>query len=128
VSGAAAVGRPDRHSGEVPVVYVTLHAPTPASELLEWAASRVPERAAVPKDVHIVPEIPLTAVGKQYKPALRQDTLRRVAEDELAALGLNSTVTVELDRDEPVVIIAAPPSAPLASALDAYTFRWRWGS
>ncbi|MEU8637541.1 AMP-binding protein [Amycolatopsis sp. NPDC048633] len=127
VSGAAAVGRPDRHSGEVPVVYVTLHAPTPAAELLAWAASRVPERAAVPKAVHVVPEIPLTVVGKQYKPALRQDTLRRVAEDELAALDLSDAkVTVELDRDEPVVVIAAPPSAELASTLDAYAFRWRY--
>lgn len=128
VSAAAAIGRPDRHSGEVPVVYVTLHAPTPSAELLEWAATRVPERAAVPKAVHVVPEIPLTAVGKQYKPALRQDTLRRVAEAEVAALDLDAKVTVELDRDEPVVVIAAPPSAPLATALDAYAFRWRWGS
>ncbi|WP_328449889.1 AMP-binding protein [Amycolatopsis sp. NBC_00438] len=125
VSGAAAIGRPDRHSGEVPVVYVTLHAPTPSSELLAWAAARVPERAAVPKDVHIVPEIPLTAVGKQYKPALRQDTLRRVAEAEVAALGLDAEVTVELDRDEPVVVVHATPSATLESTLDSYAFRWR---
>ena len=65
-------------------------------------------------------------MGKQYKPALRQDTLRRVAEDELAALGLDDAkVTVELDRDEPVVVIAAARSDALASALDAYAFRWR---
>ncbi|WIY06343.1 AMP-binding protein [Amycolatopsis mongoliensis] len=126
VSGAAAVGRPDRHAGEVPVVYVTLHAPTPEPELLEWAASRVPERAAVPKAVHVVPEIPLTVVGKQYKPALRQDALRRVAEDEAAALGLGDVrITVELDGGEPVVVVHATPPADLSSTLDSYAFRWR---
>jgi fatty-acyl-CoA synthase len=126
VSGAAAVGRPDRHSGEVPVVYVTLHAPAPPSELLDWAAAHVPERAAVPKDVHVVPEIPLTVVGKQYKPALRQDALRRVAEEEAVALGLDDVkITVELDRDEPVIVVHATPSPALSSTLDSYAFRWR---
>ena len=36
----------------------------------------MPERAAAPKHVEIVDEIPLTSVGKPYKPELR----RRAAE------------------------------------------------
>ncbi|TCO62232.1 acyl-CoA synthetase [Actinocrispum wychmicini] len=130
VSSAAAVGRPDRHAGEVPVVYVTLHTETSPEELLTWAAEHVPERAAVPKDVYVVKEIPLTAVGKQYKPALRQDALRRAAEHEIASLDLAGvTATVVVDGDEPVVVVDPGTHqagiGELALALDAYTFRWR---
>ena len=50
VSHAAAVGRPDRHSGEVPVAYVSLTPSASASEeeLRAWAADHVPEAAAAP--------------------------------------------------------------------------------
>jgi fatty-acyl-CoA synthase len=50
-------------------------------ELAEWVCDRVPERAAAPKHVEIVDEIPLTSVGKQYKPELR----RRAAEEAARA-------------------------------------------
>ena len=126
VSGAAAVGRPDPRAGEVPVVYVTLHAPASPDSLLAWAASHVPERAAVPKDVYVIEEIPLTLVGKQYKPALRQDALLRVVSDEIARLGLTGvTASVVLEQDEPVVVVSS--ARGLAAALDTYAFRWRFG-
>jgi acyl-coenzyme A synthetase/AMP-(fatty) acid ligase len=53
------VGRPDPHSGEVPVAFVTLAAGTAAAphDLAVWAADRVPERAAAPKHVEIVDEV-----------------------------------------------------------------------
>src|ERR1700756_5136517 len=56
VTAAAAVGRPDAHSGEVPVAFVALAPGTQATteELERWAAERVPERAAAPKHVEIV--------------------------------------------------------------------------
>src|SRR3954469_8007358 len=71
VSHAAAVGRPDRYSGEVPVVYVSLNPSAPASEeeLRAWAAGAVPEAAAAPKELHIVDSIPFTDVGKTFTPA-----------------------------------------------------------
>ncbi|MBW2284391.1 MAG: acyl-CoA synthetase, partial [Deltaproteobacteria bacterium] len=59
------------------------------------------ERAAVPKDVFIVDEIPLTAVGKIFKPKLRWDATRRVYERELAALGdLAQSVEVSVAEDK----------------------------
>jgi fatty-acyl-CoA synthase len=74
VAAAGAVGRPDVHAGEVPIAFVAL---TPgvtveAAELEAWAADHVPERAAAPRHVEIIQEIPLTAVGKPYKPELRR--------------------------------------------------------
>ncbi|MGA9856848.1 MAG: acyl-CoA synthetase [Solirubrobacteraceae bacterium] len=86
VTGAAAVGRPDQHAGEVPVAYVTLSSGNSltSDELEAWAADHVPERAAAPKYVEIVEEIPLTAVGKPYKPELRRRAAERAARDALA--------------------------------------------
>lgn len=88
VAMAAAVGKPDEKAGELPVVYVQLKPGAQASEveLLEHAAAHIPERAAVPKDAWIIDAIPLTAVGKTFKPALRFDAIARVyqaAVDEL---------------------------------------------
>ena len=70
---AAAVGQPDAYAGELPVAFVVLKpgAPTSEAELEDFAAARVPEPAARPKRVWILPEMPLTPVGKIFKPALR---------------------------------------------------------
>lgn len=75
---AAAVGRPDAHAGEVPVAYVQLKSGAQATEdeLLEFARNQIGERAAVPKSVRIVPAMPLTAVGKIYKPELKLREIR----------------------------------------------------
>ena len=72
VLGAAAVGRPDPHAGELPVVYVELRAGQTVSdaELSAHAAVHIHERAAIPKAIHVIEHIPLTAVGKPFKPAL----------------------------------------------------------
>lgn len=102
VQTAAAVGRPDAYAGEVPVAYVQLKPGAEATEeeILAWARETIGERAAVPKAIHIIDEIPLTAVGKVFKPALRWDATRRVYEEELAALGnLARSVSVQVGED-----------------------------
>jgi fatty-acyl-CoA synthase len=70
---AAAVGQPDSYAGELPVVFVSLvpGADIDEATLLAFAAGRVPEPAAQPKQVWILPELPLTPVGKIFKPTLR---------------------------------------------------------
>ncbi|KAA2260087.1 acyl-CoA synthetase [Solihabitans fulvus] len=132
VTGAAAVGRPDAHSGEVPVAYVTLQpdATVTVDELLAWAAEHVPEPAAAPKLVTVLAELPLTAVGKPFKPALRKDALRTVVSEELAALGLSHlTVDVVLDGSDPVAVIGGPAEEAeveaIRQALGRYTCTWR---
>lgn len=73
VADAAAVGMPDAYAGEVPVAYVSLKPETRCSEaeLRDFAAQRIAERPALPRFVKVLPQLPLTAVGKPYKPALR---------------------------------------------------------
>ncbi|MFT7613108.1 MAG: fatty-acyl-CoA synthase [Parvicellaceae bacterium] len=68
----AAVGRPDSRVGEVPVLYVQLKPKAISSEkeLLEFAKEHINEKAAVPKRIIIIDEIPLTTIGKIFKPDL----------------------------------------------------------
>ena len=77
---AAAVGKPDRYAGELPVAYVVLHEGQSASseELIEYARNAIPERAAVPCEIFVVSSLPMTAVGKVFKPELRYDATERV--------------------------------------------------
>ncbi|MEE2764676.1 MAG: acyl-CoA synthetase [Pseudomonadota bacterium] len=83
VNLAAAIGRPDAHAGEVPVCYVQTnrgHTVT-STELLRFAAENIPERAAVPKAIHIVTELPVTAVGKVFKPELEMQEIEKCIQD-----------------------------------------------
>lgn len=69
----AAVGAPDAYAGEVPVVFATLTPGASATEdeLLAFVNERVDEPPARHKRVTILATMPLTNVGKIYKPDLR---------------------------------------------------------
>ncbi|HVW52157.1 MAG TPA: acyl-CoA synthetase [Trinickia sp.] len=71
---AAAIGRPDAHAGELPIAYVQLKPGATASEneLAEFVRSEIGERAALPKRIRIVEAMPLTGVGKLFKPELKR--------------------------------------------------------
>ena len=86
VAAAAAVGSPDPHSGEVPVAYVVPADPGQfdEAELLAWTDTAIGERAARPKRIYPIPAIPLTQVGKHYKPALAADAAARAVAETLA--------------------------------------------
>jgi fatty-acyl-CoA synthase len=47
-------------------------------ELRDHAQQTIGERPAWPKQIHIVEAIPLTSVGKIYKPSLRCDAAQRL--------------------------------------------------
>ena len=106
ICDAAAVGRPDRHSGEVPVAYVV-----PAgsgrfdeAELLAWAGTVIGETAARPKRIYPVSEIPVTAMGKQFKPALIADAAVRAVADALDTAGLPEGRVTAAHEDGRLVI------------------------
>ena len=69
----AAVGAPDAYAGELPVLFATIVRGTATSEaeLLAFAAARVDEPPAKPRSVTIIEKMPMTTVGKIYKPELR---------------------------------------------------------
>jgi long-chain acyl-CoA synthetase len=72
VTGAGVVGRPDDRHGEEVVAFVSLSAPDAvgAEELVEWARERI-GGYKYPREVHVVDAMPLTAVGKLDRKALR---------------------------------------------------------
>jgi fatty-acyl-CoA synthase len=127
VALAAAVGRPDAHAGEVPVAYVELRpgAEVAEAELLAFATEAIGERAAVPRAVRIVSQIPVTAVGKIFKPALVvreiEDVVRAEADVAGAAL---AGVDVRNDARRGMVaeVRLHEHSPALATALGRYAF------
>lgn len=73
VAMCAVVDEPDPYAGEVPAAFVVLApgATLSAEALLAEVAGQVHERPAVPKRVVLVGALPMTAIGKVFKPALR---------------------------------------------------------
>ena len=96
---AAVVGQPDVYAGELPVGYVQLKpgATVRPGELEAWVRERTPERAAVPAQIIPIDPMPLTGVGKVFKPQLRWNAAKRVFTGVLAPLverGINCDVQV----------------------------------
>jgi fatty-acyl-CoA synthase len=99
VAIAAAVGQPDALKGELPIAYVQLRAGASATpdELLALCRDDVAERAAVPVEVVIIDAIPVTAVGKIFKPALRLDAMARSVRRMVAdSLGADHAVAIDV--------------------------------
>lgn len=131
VALAAAIGSPDVYSGEVPVAYVQLRPGqvSNAEELEAFAHLHISERAAVPKRIEVLEALPLTAVGKIFKPALQQREIARVVQQEAGRLGL-SDIAVEVVQDTrrgPVACIRAGADQEiLAPLLGHYSFQIEW--
>ena len=73
VAAAGVVGRPDERHGEEVVAFVSLRRArcrAATDELIGWARQRI-GGYKYPREVHIVDAIPLTAVGKLDRKALR---------------------------------------------------------
>jgi len=89
VQMCAAVGEPDAYAGELPVVFVVLRPGSHASpqDIIAETASLIAERAAIPKRCIILDALPVTAIGKVYKPALRALATKHAFQDALEPLG-----------------------------------------
>jgi acyl-CoA synthetase (AMP-forming)/AMP-acid ligase II len=128
VALAAAVGRPDRRLGELPVAYVQTK-PGQAVDLDELQAfvrARVTERAAAPVELYDIPTMPVTGVGKIFKPALRLDAAQRAFARELA--DLDAAVEVKADKVHGAVATIRAKDAATAEAarerMNGFAFRY----
>ncbi len=101
VEMVAAVGRPDRMKGEMPVAYVQLEdgAAVDSSDLLAFCGNAVQEKAAVPVHVTVLDRLPLTPVGKISKPVLRTLALKAEIAQVVADCS-RAQVDCEIDVDE----------------------------
>ena len=99
VAFAGAIGQPDIHAGEVPCAYVELVAGASVTPdaLMAFCKEHVHERAAQPKHMTVMAELPKTAVGKVFKPDLRREAITRVYNETLIKAGLDARVVSVID-------------------------------
>ena len=101
VALAAAVGRPDTYAGEVPMLFVSAQpgVSIDPQALADYVQEKIIEPPARPKAVAIIAEMPVTAIGKIFKPKLREIAAGEAARDLLTAEGLAKEVSVEAITD-----------------------------
>lgn len=130
VAVAAAVGMPDSYAGELPVCYVELLPDSSATEdeLRAFAEAEISERPAWPKQIRIVDAVPMTAVGKIFKPVLREDAVERVVQGILDERGLQGDVEVAAGGPRGMSVRVTlgeggdQASSQLQEVLDGYLF------
>jgi len=98
---------------------------------MEHARQNVRERAAQPKYIEIIPEMPKTAVGKVFKPDLRRRAISRVYDDALKAAGVGARVA-EVVEDKKRGLVAriargdAREDDTVGHVLGEFTNAWEW--
>lgn len=128
-----AIGQPDSFAGELPCAYVELieGAEVSIDELMAYAKENIHERAAHPKHLEIMPELPKTAVGKIFKPDLRKMAIKRVYDAALAAAGHGAEV-LEVVEDKKRGLVAritktgTVDAEAMGHTLGEFTRPWEW--
>jgi acyl-CoA synthetase (AMP-forming)/AMP-acid ligase II len=132
VGFAGAIGQPDAHSGELACAFVELvaGASVTAEELVEYCKVHVHERAARPKHITILDELPKTAVGKVFKPDLRKHAITRVFNAALEAQGHHARVVSVVDDKKRGLVAQlhqnGADEAGVGKLLGEYTNAWEW--
>ncbi|KJZ20601.1 acyl-CoA synthetase [Loktanella sp. S4079] len=129
VAFAGAIGQPDAHAGEIPCAYVELvdGAAISTDELIAFAKEHIHERAAYPKYLEILDELPKTAVGKIFKPDLRKRAITRIYNEALEGIGAEVREVTEDKKRGLVAHIAKTGDVDdqeIIKALGAYTIAW----
>ena len=111
---AAAIGRPDSHAGELPVAYVQLRTGARVSEfeLQAFVKDEITERAALPKHIRIVESMPLTGVGKIFKPELKRREVNDALRSALSEAGVSVTdLSVVDDKSKGTLVLVTIASS-----------------
>ncbi len=128
VSAAVAIGMPDPFAGELPMAFVVRKpgVEIDSKMLLQYCAEEISERAAIPKRIEFIESMPLTAVGKIFKPALRQRITQQIVSEHLEQAGIKAQVNVMLEKKRGIVaMIEAVDKSQIESVkelLQSYTF------
>ncbi len=133
VAFVGAIGQPDSFAGELPCAYVELidGASVTIDELKAFAKAHIQERAANPKHIEILDELPKTAVGKVFKPDLRKRAITRVYNAALATDGLAAEVVEVIDSKKRGLVARLKKTgevdeAAVKKCLGEHTRPWEW--
>jgi fatty-acyl-CoA synthase len=116
------VGEPDAYAGELPVAFVMLKRGVAIDPLalLQAVAPNVHERPAVPKRLTVLDAMPMTAIGKIYKPALRLRAVETKLAEMLAGVAPGRAVSVAGEEVAGTVTVTITVSgAPADEITDA---------
>uniref|UniRef100_UPI00048557B2 AMP-binding enzyme n=1 Tax=Paraburkholderia mimosarum TaxID=312026 RepID=UPI00048557B2 len=112
-----------------PIAYVQLKPGTSANEaeMAAFLRDEISERAAFPKGIRIVENMPLTGVGKIFKPALKRLETVDALRSALVEAGVQgATVSIADDALRGISVHVELPGAELeslaASALGRFPF------
>lgn len=106
---AAAVGRPDPYAGEVPMLFVSVQpgAVIDSAELGRFVSERLLEPPARPRAVEVIAEMPVTPIGKIFKPKLREIASVAAAREILQAEGFaDADVAAATDPSRGLIVTA----------------------
>jgi len=133
VAMAGAIGQPDAFAGELPCVYVELvdGGKVTIEELKAHCDEHVHERAARPKHIEIMDELPKTAVGKVFKPDLRKRAITRVYNAALKEAGLAAEVVRVVESKNRGLVAQVKKTgnveeADVTRVLGEFTRPWEW--
>ena len=105
---SAAVGMPDQYAGELPLLFVV---PVPGKQidlpaLKAHLDAGVNEPPARPAACLVIDALPVTAVGKIFKPALRELAIKekvRLETERICGSGASASVEISVGRKRTVV-------------------------
>ena len=106
---SAAVGMPDQYAGEVPALFVV---PAPGAaidveSLKAYLEANVHEPPARPRSVLVIDALPVTAVGKIFKPTLRDLAIKekvRLEVERICGPGASAEIEVSMDSQKRTLV------------------------
>lgn len=135
VAFVGAIGQPDAHSGELPCAYVELVKGSSCNvdDLMAYAGQHIHERAAMPKYLEVLPELPKTAVGKIFKPDLRRMAITRTYDAALAEAAIPARVTAVIEDKKRGLVAQLSKSGPVeddkvSGILGQFSNPWEWAA
>jgi fatty-acyl-CoA synthase len=112
---AAAVGRPDPYAGETPILFVAPAAGQTIDEaaLADHMQAGVSEAPARPRTIVVIGDMPVTPVGKIFKPRLREIAAEYAARELLALVLPDVEIELQAGHGESGLVLRAkvPTSA-----------------
>lgn len=98
------------------------------AELMNFAKAEITERAAIPKHIRLIASMPLTGVGKIFKPALKLMEAESAASEALGQAGVSTRAIAARDDKQLGLVVQVSLGKPddrdnAAAVLGQFSFK-----